>query len=254
MSARLFKAGLAMTALAVAGAVIAWVARTPAQATELAPCVLAHADSGTLRDWGYRGATDGALSVGRSAGLSCPQGWQMVVSSTLRKDVGRALEEQAGVYDSPAFRSGIYEATPGPFSSALARQVAMELGAWLEAAHVQRRTAVQCDLAQPEAVAFLEPLDLPFATAVLGVKADIGDPDLAQRTAMQLLARVSMLSARVPGEACLSARKESFLEQARQYQRFSEGAHPWAPGCKAVLDGEDLVLRCSGTGTTSEAR
>ncbi len=254
MSARLVAVGLATTALAIAGAVFAWARHSPASASELAPCVLAHADASTLRDWGYRGATEGSLSPGRWAALSCAHGWQMALSASLRAEVGRTLEAQAGVYDSPAFRSGIYEATPGPFSTAMARQVAMELGTWLESAHVQRRVAVQCDLAQPEAVAFLEPLDVPFTTAVLGVKGDIGDPDLAQRTAMQLVSRVSLLAARVQGESCLGARKEDFLEQARQYHLFSEGAHPWAPGCRAVLEGEDMLLRCSGVKPEAQAR
>lgn len=254
MSPRALVAGLALTALAVASAVFTWTQRTPASAAELAPCVLAHADASTLSHWGYRGAMNGSLAPERLSGLSCAQGWQMAFSASLRAEVGRKLEEQASIYDSPAFRSGIYEAAPGPVSTALARQVSRELGVWLESVQVKRRTAVQCDLAQPEAVAFLEPLDVPFATAVLGVKGDIGDADLAQRTAMQLLARVSLLAARVPGEPCLSARKEDFLEHARQYQLFSEGAHPWALGCKAVLEGEDLLLRCSGTGQPTPSR
>jgi len=226
---------------------------TTAQADKVAACIVANASPERLRAMGAMHATTETSGVARGDGWECGEArWAVALSPAYREAIEPALG--AELRKSPIAREAMYAVTFGKQFTPKQQLVIGKLGAFLDEARRSTIQGLSCGTVEPQAVQVVGRLDLPFAIAVLGVQADIGEPKIAQTAAERLLERVNLL---MQGDAGASCEKDDgkarFQEYAQNMHMFYQGQHPWAPGCGIKQDGEDLNLVCGGTGKASAA-
>lgn len=216
-----------------------------------AACVMRTSSPERLRAMGESYGLDQTAGLKREDAWSCDTRWSMVFSSDFRKEVGRAVTLRL-VPDAHA-REGMYAVTAGLALNRAQRTTLGRLGAFLDKSHAAAVQALMCESVEPHAAMLVSRLDLPFATAVLGIQADIGNPQMAQTLAEKLIERVDLLVKDLPVADCAQDDgKARFTEYAKDMHRFYQGAHPWAPGCSVRNEGEDLTLVCGGTQAASK--
>jgi hypothetical protein len=222
---------------------------TTAQADTVASCIVAHASPERLRAMGETYAATEVSGVARTDAWECGEGrWGVALSPAYREAIGPAMG--AELRKSPAAREGMYAVTFGTQFSKKQQQVIGKLGNFLDEARRATLQGMSCGVVEPQAVQVVGRLDLPFAIAVLGVQANIGEAQIAQTAAQKLLERVNLL---MPANSTSDCNKENgkagFLRYAQEMHQFYQGQHPWAPGCGIRQEGEDLKLVCGGVGT-----
>lgn len=219
---------------------------TAKEATQAAACIMKSASDTQRTALGTRAALSQPFAVEAGDVGGC--GVKMAV--WLSEDNGRAVGAEL-VKLLPAYRAarqGLYAGGIGKTLSAEQQAVIGELGIALEDAAVAARQLLACTDTRPEIVSALGDMNLPFATATLGVRANIGDPVRAQAMAQQTIATVALLMQQTPEIKCESNDgKNDFQGYAKQMQAFYKGEHPWAPGCGIEQDAEGLKLVCTGT-------
>lgn len=240
----------ATVAVLAAGGFAAYRSAAPVDIPGLSACTLENASDDTVRSWGQSVGFFGEFMPSRLGSLSCKQGWRYLVGDSTAKAVQSHLLG-GPVYARRAFREGLYSATLGTRSSIAQRTAAAELGLFLEDMLVTREATVRCSQSEPEAVALVGQLDYPFAVATFGVRANIGDPETAQRAATSLIERVKLMGSTIPAADCKPAVKETFLNQVKVLQQFYQGQHPWTGSCRVVSDTEGLKLTCGAPASAS---
>lgn len=221
---------------------------TTAQADAVASCIVAHASPERLRAMGETYAATEASGVARTDAWECGDGrWGVALSPAYREAIEPAMG--AELRKSPAAREGMYALTFGTQFSRKQQQVIGKLGSFLDDARRATLQGMSCGVVEPQAVQVVGRLDLPFAVAVLGIQANVAEPQIAQTAAEKLLERVNLL---VPAESTVACEKDTgkaqFLSYAQEMHQFYQGQHLWAPGCGIRQEGEDLTLVCNGTG------
>lgn len=229
---------------------------TTAQADAVAACIVAHASPERLRAMGESYAATEASGVARTDAWECGEGrWGVALSPAYREAIAPAMG--AELLKSPAAREGMYAVTFGSQFSKQQQRVIGKLGSFLDEARRATLQGMSCGAVDPQAVQVVGRLDLPFAIAVLGIQANIGEPQVAQTAAQKLLERVNVL---MPDNSTVECEKDDgktrFQRYAQEMHQFYQGQHPWAPGCGIRQEGEDLTLVCGGVGktTASEAK
>jgi len=220
---------------------------TTAQADTVAACIVSHASPERLRVMGETYAMTEVSGVARTDAWECGEGrWGVALSPAYRDAIEPAMG--AELRKAPAAREGMYAATFGTQFSKKQQVVIGKLGSFLDEARRATLLGLSCGVVEPHAVQVVGRLDLPFAIAVLGIQADIGEPKVAQTAADKLLERVNLLMPADSTPACDKDNgKAAFVRYAQEMHQFYQGQHPWARGCGVRQDGEDLSLVCTGT-------
>jgi hypothetical protein len=221
---------------------------TTAQADKVAACIVSHASPERLRAMGETYAMTEVSGVARGDAWECGEGrWGVALSPAYREAIEPAMG--AELRKSPTAREGMYAVTFGTQFSKKQQVVIGKLGSFLDEARRATLLGLSCGVVEPQAVQVVGRLDLPFAIAVLGVQANIGEPKIAQAAADKLLERVNLLMSDDSTGMCDKDNgKAAFLRYAQEMHQFYQGQHPWAPGCGIRQEGEDLNLVCKGTG------
>ncbi|MDO8416335.1 MAG: hypothetical protein Q7S87_09010 [Agitococcus sp.] len=245
MSNKLFLCIICMAVILIAGAYALFISQAPS-ASVMAECVRNDISKETAYRFGETVSQYETPTIMRLAAVRCEGGIRLVSSTKLREDVSSALIPL--LLANSSFREGIYAGTAASALNAGQRARVGKLGLTLEDHARVQRQAVSCLEAEPEAVAFVGQLDLPFAVAVIGIQVNIGDIQIAQGLADILLTKAQKIQAQLPLQECNVTSKQEFLAYANQMQQFAAGKHPWAPGCGITSTSSDLKLVCKGTG------
>lgn len=233
-----FAAGTAAAAPPTAGS-------DEAAQERLAKCIDATISDDVAFEIGEKMAIFEGASAVRWSAISCPGFFSLFVNRMGRVHVETRLRALLG--ERRAFRKGLYAGIGLPGLSRGQRDVLAVLGADLEDSAAAQAQAIVCQLTEPAAVAFVAQLDLPFAIAVVGARANVGNPSAAQDIAVRLVEKAQALGASRPPR-CESATNKAFLAHAQRMHDFSVGKHAWAPGCSVTSDRDGLALKCAGIG------
>ena len=190
-----------------------------------------------------------SLVLGRFDYVGC-KGAELVFEDNDHLEAfNQALANELGT--DANFREGVYGASFRRlgFNRDKAR-IAGTLGKELETHAELQRVAHACNWEPLPKLKILADLDLPFATAVLGINGIGLTPEEAQHYATSLYTSASttvIASAAVTGLAgnCEdSGSLQRWLGYTQDMALFVEGTHPWARGCAATMDQGDWRLRC----------
>lgn len=186
----------------------------------------------------------GSVEIPRGEYLDCAGGWTVAFSKEARSTLNTLVPQM--ILSKPEFRSGAYGALLPAGSTPVQRKAVADLGLRLERFYNLREQALNCLKAPETILHMMADTDLPFATAVLGVRGGIGNPAQAQAVAQDLIQRTTAAAALTQTQSCVGEVDSDFRNYAAELQTFMEGTHPWIPGCKAVVDDSGTRLVCGG--------
>ncbi len=209
-------------------------------------CVAQHSSGDQIAAFGSQVANGGHVSLPRYTFLSCDGGFSLAIDDKAQK----AVEDQLpGVLvQNSQFRSGAYGAILGDHGTPAQRVLMGELGLRLENFLAQREDALNCLGESRGVVDMLSDADVPFAVATLGSRVGIEDPALARMLGEEVARRATATSSLIHLQQCPAKNEatKDFRAYVTELALFTDGKHPWAPGCKMTSDEQGVGLSCSG--------
>ncbi|PNG49892.1 MULTISPECIES: hypothetical protein [unclassified Variovorax] len=210
----------------------------------VAQCIADKATPAEVSRYGSLLVSEGKVTPDRWASVGCKGGWAVATDKEARQSVAEKLPEL--LVPDPEFRAGAFSALLGDGATLEQRKAVASLGLKLEDFANLREEALNCIQAPEAVLLMMAESDLPFAIAVLGSRADIGEPAHARALAAALLTQVSQTASLKRTQQCEGAKDTEFRAYAAELESFMAGTHPWAPGCRAEMDDKGMTLSCRG--------